>query len=256
MNNEFTHNTKEKYTIVTKKYNNVYLITLTRSTTIKVVVDGKTAKCPRKKPKTWAFCMLIDDFERKMAENKDMSWVFHIDKLKYHNVGQEYYDQYKSGKWNADDKSKETFSEVLERGDEHLIVQGRPGIDWFLRDVTGEIIVRNMIFDYMQSGIMSGPGDYDHDYDYYYDYDYDYHYDIPRLKNYLDKHPQVIDVVVIDIPYYNAGFDGQEGIEFVFVPKNDEEFQMLADMNDSFNRDAKIKGMLEIDKFRIEQKGK
>lgn len=155
--------------------------------------------------KAWEVCVPTKYFNSKVKKfGKNPSWVFNIDNdARLDAVSETLFNAYKEGTERDVDwderRNKSTARELLEACKHELFVRDKTGDNGHLFDVNGKPILKKYRLDYIGSGARSG----DHD--------------IEKLRTHLETLPEVIEVNVVEIPYYNAD-RGNRGLEIVYLP--------------------------------------
>lgn len=142
-------------------------------------------------------------------------------------VSQQRFDAYLRGRWNEFDQQSPNMLETLQAGYYHLFVVDNSPMDGYFYGHDGKKVMRGYHLDYIRSSLLS------------------LRYDLKAVYKYLRSHPDVSDVKLVDIPYYNDD-DGKRGIEFVYTPPDRATFDEISKVNE----DNKINQILKLEQFR------
>jgi hypothetical protein len=174
---------------------------------------------PRRNARKYGYAMLASQYKEKLAENgDDVSWVAHQPfdnelvavpekRLEYYRKGKEHHYRHESRQDKKEMPYQDDLLATLEAGAFDRIVEDKIGEDGFFYDIHGKKVMRGFSFDYISGRLNSG------------------HYKVKALHEFLAKNPEVVDLVTIEIPYYNADEDsGNKAIEFTWMPPTERVF--------------------------------
>lgn len=207
--------------------------------TSKHIVVGSTRVGGEAKTYDNAYCVFTSLWNEKVVEHgRDPRWLFTLkDSENFKAVTRRFFNWYYQGTRQSKDLEGERYQDlltVLESGETELLVQehGYLGPTDCLMTLQGKPLQRRLGMGYITNRLKEK------------------HYDYDRLVPYLEQHPQVEEVDRHPIPYYNANYEGEQCVEFYFVPKDQEEFDSIFVIHEHDQTVKNLHAFLQLDQFK------
>jgi hypothetical protein len=171
---------------------------------------------------------------------EDPLWLWKIDYADTVEdaLTKEFLDAYKLGKAFSVDyklrRDERPLYDVLKAGDFDLIAKDWTSKDHTVRDINNEVIPRDLYFDYMSRAMRNT------------------NFRLKSLLEHLQKHPNVRDAQIEEVPHYIVEEFGVEAVHFRLTAGDNQELRQIIDKgNLDYNDQNRIFEILGVEQFRI-----